>query len=143
MPLPSKTLILAGIALSALGAIAFIGSFPVMSYYEGKAVLAQRVEKDEAGALFDDPYRNIGSPQQFVIDDPKAFLPEKGEDGVALLSEDYLKEKGIYPTQLQSIRAIVNYSRMGAGALFVAGDVLLVFGLLRRRFGDQSAPATT
>jgi hypothetical protein len=141
MPLQNKRLFLMGIVLSVLGAVALITSVAVMSSYEGKAKLAQRVEKDEAGALFDEPYREIGSPQYYVVDDPEAYLPtpEGGDPTIALLSEDYLKEKGIYPTQLQSIRAIVNYARIAAAGVFLLGDILIVFAVLRRRQAGAAA----
>jgi hypothetical protein len=133
MQLPSKALMIVGAILSLLGVAALGISFALMAQYEAKAILAQRVEKDEAGALFDDPYRKVGSPQQYVIDDPKAFLPDKGEDGVALLSEDYLLANNIYPTQLQSLRTVINYGRIAAAVVFVLGDALLIFGLFKRR----------
>ncbi|MDX2065047.1 MAG: hypothetical protein SFX74_04830 [Fimbriimonadaceae bacterium] len=137
----SNRLFLAGVVLGSLGAIALIASVPIMQTYEGKAKLAQRVEKDDAGALFDEPYRNIGSPQLYVIDDPKAFLPtpEGGDPTIALLSDDYLKANNLYPTQLQSIRTIVNYGRIAAAGVFIMGDILMILALMRRRQAGSTA----
>jgi len=125
MQRPSKFLRPVAIFLLVVGALGLGASFPAMGSYEGKAVLAQRVEKDTAGDLFGEAYRNIGEPQEYVIEDQKAFV-EPAEDGTKRISEDYLKEKGIYPTQLRSIRAVVNYARIGFGIALLLGLVTFV-----------------
>lgn len=130
MQRPSKFLRPVAIILLVVGALGLGASIPVMSSYEGKAALAQRVEKDTAGDLFGDAYRNVGEPQEYVIEDPKAYI-EPAEDGTKRISEDYLKEKGIYPTQLRSVRAVVNYARIGFGITFLLGLAVFVFAAKR------------
>ncbi len=137
MQRPSKFLRPVAIFLLVVGALGLGASIPVMSSYEGKAALAQRVEKDTAGDLFGDAYRNVGEPQEYVIEDQKAYI-EPAEDGTKRISEDYLKEKGIYPTQLRSVRAVVNYARIGFGITFLLGLAVFAFAA-KRSIPPQSA----
>ncbi len=127
----------------AIGAVGFMASFAVESSYAGRAVLAQRVERDSAADLFDDTgaggTRPIGSPQMYVISDERAFLPEAGPDGSKLLSDDYLKEKGIYPLQLKTVQFVASMARLGTGG--VVGLGLAVFYFARRRAAKASAQA--
>lgn len=128
-----RALSLLGLAGAALGILAILASFPVEASYRSKAVLAQRVEKDASAALFDgaDAYRPIGSPQLLILEDPKAFLPEPGRDGVKQVDEAYLKDKGIYPLQLKTVEFFTGNARLGGGIALVVGWA--VFFLMRRR----------
>lgn len=121
-----RALSLLGLVGAALGLIAILASFPVEASYRGKAVLAQRVEKDAGAALFDgsDAYRPIGSPQPMIIEDPKAFLPEPTQDGVRQVDEAYLKDKGIYPLQLKTVEFFTGNARLGGGIALVLGWAL-------------------
>lgn len=137
-----RALSLLGLVGAALGLLAILISFPVEASYRGKAVLAQRVEKDPGADLFDgaDAYRPIGSPQPMIIEDPRAFLPETNQDGIKRVDEAYLKAKGIYPLQLKTVEFFTGSARLGGGIALLLGWGL--FFLSRRGstppHGDQA-----
>lgn len=129
MPLPSKAKrvlqVIAG-AAAILSALCLIGSVPVVNSYANKAQLIQRVQVDKSsGDLFGDGSNEqpIGSPQQLIIEDPKAFIKDK--DGVKRVDEAYLNEHKIYPLQLQSVYDVARYVRFVAGIVLLAGLVLV------------------
>lgn len=112
--------------LVVIAGITQMGKSIVVSSAKSKAVLAQRVEADKtAGALFgdsdQDAYRNLGSPQEFIIDDPKAFLAKPGPDGVKRLDDGYLQAHNIYPTQLKTIEFEGELAQDGAIAALLLG----------------------
>jgi hypothetical protein len=128
----SKVLRKLGLIVAVLAAIALLASVPVLSSYESRAVLTQRVQVDDAAAsLFGDGHRPVGSPQELVIDDPKAFVDGKGENGARLVSENYLQEKGIYPLQLRTVQFVGSLTRIGLAVALVVG--LLLVALTRPR----------
>ena len=107
--------------------LAFVGSattLPVESSYASRAKLMQRMQKSAGDDLFGDHGTPIGSPQQFIVDDPKAILPEKGENGVTLLDENYLLKNKIHPLELQTVRYVAGMARMGGAG------VGLIFALM-------------
>ncbi len=114
------------IVIAALAAIVLVVSFPVEAQYASKSKLIQRVQQDPGAELFGDAGTPIGSPQQIIIEDPKAYLGSKDESGAELVSEGYLKEQGIYPLQLQTVRYVVSNVRYAA----IAGLLFSLFGVL-------------
>jgi hypothetical protein len=98
-----KFLLIASRVLAVVAMVAFIASFPIRSIYEGRARLAQRIEQNNADSLFGSAGTPLGEPQLYIVDDPKAYLEGRGDLGAARLDENYLKEKGIYPLQLQTV----------------------------------------
>jgi hypothetical protein len=115
--------------VAALGAIALLASFPVEKSYASRAKLVQRVQKDAADDLFGGDPKPVGSPQELIIDDQKAFIGEK--DGVHQVDESYLQKNGIYPLQLKSVEYSAGMARLGSGAALIAG--LLGLTIVRRR----------
>jgi hypothetical protein len=123
----------AAIVVAILSAGALLASFPVEASFERRSVLAQRVEVDEAAAgLFGEgpEYREIGSPQRVIVDEPGAFIDHEGRK---LLNESYLREKRIYPLQLRTVSFTATLVRVSAAVLFLASLSALI--LLRRRRG--------
>jgi hypothetical protein len=126
----------AATVVAVLSAIVLIATWPVVSGYGSKAVLAQRVERDEAAAsLFGDAdaYQEIGSPQMLIIEDKGALLPGKSKSGAQMVDEKYLKEKKIYPLQLKTVHYVGGLVRLGAGAVLAVCLALLAFSRLRKR----------
>jgi hypothetical protein len=103
----------------ALASALFVASFPIENSFASRAKLIQRVQPNEAAALFGEVGDKIGSPQKMIIDDAKAFLPTEGEDGVAYVDENYLKANGIYPLQLKTVTFFASRVRWGCGIAFV------------------------
>lgn len=126
--------ILAGIGLAVIPL-----ALGVQVGLSGRAQLIQRVEVSEAASLFGDAGTMIGSPQKMIIEDKAAFLPGEGPEGARLVSENYLKEKGIYPLQLQTVEYL------SQGVMLAGGASAFVFGLAgwlaRRRLARKSARA--
>jgi hypothetical protein len=121
--------------VAVLSAVVLIATWPVGSSFERKAVLAQRVERDEAAAsLFGDAdaYQEIGSPQMLIIEDNGALLPGKAKSGAQMVDENYLKDKKIYPLQLKTVQYVAGLVRMGSGAVLAVFLALLAFLRLRR-----------
>ena len=123
--------------LAVLALAALVLSLVVSAFLLREATLVQRVEPAGAvGALFGDaegPGTPIGSPQQLIVRDEKAFLPGQSGDGARYVSETYLRENGVYPLQVKTVELVRNLVALAALA------ALLVFGGLwawaRRRTG--------
>jgi hypothetical protein len=122
-----------GIGVAILAVLAMVGAFVTEQSFASRAVLAQRVERDETAELFGDAGTPIGSPQRLIIDDEGAFLPGEGEGGARLVSEKYLTEKGIYPLQLKTVSLISGIAKWGSGAGLLVGLGLVGLGLRRQR----------
>jgi len=120
-------------ALGVLGILAAGMAMIVAQSFASKAQLVQIVKPDAAeAALFGDSAGTpIGSPQEMIISDAKAFLPGEGKDGAKLVNDDYLKKNGIYPLQLQTVRFVSNIVLLVGGGLGVLGIAIGWF--LRRR----------
>ena len=120
-----------------VAALLFIATFPIRSNFAGRAKLAQRIEQSNADSLFDSKGAALGEPQLYIVNDTKAYLEGKGDQGQLLLNENYLKQNNIYPLQLQSVDFFAVATRIGSSIAFV------VFGLgwfwfssrLKRRAG--------
>ncbi|MFN3684466.1 MAG: hypothetical protein ACK41F_11125 [Fimbriimonadaceae bacterium] len=109
-------------------------TFGLERFLASKAVLAQRVRLPDANveALFGGEPTPIGSPQTYVILDPKALLPDKGPGGVALLDDGCLQREGSYPLQLKTVEfvgGIVRWVAAGLAGLCLGNR----WFLLRRR----------
>lgn len=120
-----------GWILLVTGILVLIGSFPVRAHYAGQAQLIQRVETSDADDLFGGQGTPIGSPQQMIITDPKAFLEGESPEGARRVSENYLKDNQIYPLQLQTVDFAVSVARIAGGFEALAGLVLVI--VARRR----------
>lgn len=117
-------------ALVAMSATALVGSLPAEHHYEARATLVQRIQQDEAASLFGEAGTPIGSPQRLIIDDHGAFMAGE-ENGVRLVSQNYLDQHKIYPLQLQTIQFFMRYIRIGAGTVLVLS--LAALGALRAK----------
>lgn len=136
MPSPSKRgfLFWAAATAAALGILTLLATIPVLGNYRSKAVNAQRVEFDEAAAsLFGDKdaYTEIGSPQKLIIEDQQAFLPGE-RNGAKLVSENYLRDKKIYPLQLKTVEYVGGLVRLGSGATLAVSLLLIAIYRFRR-----------
>lgn len=125
MKLLAKLSLIAAVLALALAA----ATFPVEASYASRAQLMQRMQKSAGDDLFGDQGTPIGSPQKFIVDDPKAILKEKGENGITLLDENYLVKNSIHPLQMQTVSYVAGLVRMGGG---VAGVLLLLVTLALR-----------
>lgn len=131
-----RTLATVSIVFGILGLLVAIATFPVRQSYAGRAEQIQLARPaDAAGALFDETHTPIGSPQAMIIDDRAAFLEGSGENGARLANDDYLREKGIYPLQLQTVDFIAGLVRLGG---LLAGGVGIGLGLWLRRRSPRS-----
>lgn len=118
-----KFLLVASRIGAVLALMALIASFPLRSNFAGRAKLALRIERNNADSLFGSAGTPLGEPQQYIVDDPKAYMEGKSEEGALLLDENYLKENGIYPLQLQTVDYVAATVRIASGVAFV------VFGI--------------
>ncbi|MCW5938896.1 MAG: hypothetical protein KF884_04855 [Fimbriimonadaceae bacterium] len=125
------------LAVVVLGAATVVGSFLVRDQMRASSDRYQLVRKTSQSELFGDVGEPIGSPQVYVVTDPQAVLPGTGADGVKLLDDDYLRKKGSYPLQMQTVDAIADYARLGGGLAVLAGAGGLL--LARRRSAQRSA----
>jgi hypothetical protein len=116
-----------------LGTATILGSFLIREQMKASSDKYQLVRRTSQSELFGDVGEPIGSPQVYVVTDPQAVLPGTGADGVKLLDDDYLRQKGSYPLQMQTVDAIANYARLGGGLAVLGGAVGLL--LFRRRPG--------
>ena len=102
--------------LAILALISIVVTFPIEGTYASKAKLIQRVEKNECASLFGDEGTKIGSPQQMIIEDPKAFMGEPNAEGIYQVDDKYLKDNNIPPLQLKTVSFVLSMARMGLGA---------------------------
>lgn len=72
-----------------------------------------------------------------IIDDPKAFIGQKDASGADLVSENYLKEKSIYPLQLQTVKFVLSNVRLASGVSL--GVSLVGIWFIRRRAAKRHA----
>lgn len=117
--------------LIGLGFLAFLGSFAVEYHYASHAGRYQLVKPSEGAALFGDAGEPIGKPMEYVIFDRSVVLEEKTPEDLPLLDDTKMKQKGIYPLQLQTVRYVIGLSRWGSVPLAVLGGVFLLW--VRRR----------
>ncbi len=110
------------------------GTLFALNTYPGKAKLIQRIEKNEGADLFGETGTPIGSPQQYIIEDPKAFTGKKTTDGAEEVDEKYLRDNKIYPLQLQTVRFIAQQSQLVSGATFILS--LIVFFWSKKRISS-------
>lgn len=120
--------------LAALCVLALAITLVAGWWYGRDAQLVQLVTPASAAesTLFGSsgPGTPIGSPQQMIIRDAGAFLEGRSDQGARYVSDTYLKERGLYPLQLKTVRFI----EWAVAAGFAAAA--LVFGglwLLARR----------
>lgn len=134
-----KFLNLAGCAMLMLGILGFLASAIVPGQMASKGELIQRITPYDAdtAALTGEVGVPIGSPQEMIIDDAKAFLSGSGESGAKLVDDDYLKAHGIYPLQVKTVRYVGGLARIGTGALALVG--LVLFGWTRRKLKKGAA----
>lgn len=103
------------IVLAALAALAAIATVPIEGSYAKRAKTYQLIEPSEEAALFGDPGTMIGTPQMYIVDDPKAVLAEPLQDGTLALDNTYLTKNGIYPLQLKTVSESLSMARLGLG----------------------------
>lgn len=119
-----------------------LGTFIVRQSFASRAELIQRVEVDKVGGeLFgiSEP-TPIGSPQEMIISDPAAFLPDQGQGKVKRVNEAYLREHGIYPLQLKTVDFAVSKVRIGCLAAAVIAFLSSYWLSHRRPTQGASAP---
>jgi len=135
-----KILNLVGLAAVILGTLGFVAAIIVPNSLAAKAQLVQRMKPydPDTAALVGEIGTPIGSPQQMVITDEKAFLPGRGETGARLVNDDYLKAHGEYPLQVKTIHYAAGLVRMGTGAASLIG--LAVFLWTRKRLRPNPHP---
>jgi len=131
------------LGLLALGGlVAVLFAFQREAQLASKAVVAQRVRPSSEAALFGDIGENIGSPTEYVIEDPHALLDHKGPNGMALLDESYLEKSGKYPLQMKTVRFMASVTKVGGGLIFlVSGGIL--FLLLRSKPAQEGEASSS
>ncbi|MEQ1933206.1 MAG: hypothetical protein ABL962_04925 [Fimbriimonadaceae bacterium] len=119
--------------LLSLGLVAFLGSFAVANRYESHAERFQLVKPSEGAALFGDAGEPIGKPMEYVIFDRSVVMADKTPEGLAQLDDTKMKQKGIYPLQLQTVRYVIGLTRWGSVAVAALGGILLLWARRRLR----------
>ena len=121
-----KVIRILAILVAVFSGLALAGTWPAEQSFASRAAKYQRIQKTPEAELFGDIGEPIGSPQEYVVDDPKAILPGEDANGNKMLDENYLKENG-YPVQLQTVKFLMSQAWIGAGvglALGILGIVL-------------------
>lgn len=128
-----KTVFL-GLAIVAM--VLVIGSLIVSGVLTSNAVFAQRAEKLEAAELFGDTQQRvlIGSPQNFLALDAKAFMEGTGDQGAKLLNDTYLRENNIYPIQVKTVEFFRNATVL---ASILGGGLMLLLWWLGHRSSQK------
>lgn len=121
------------VIVSVVCLVGFIGSLVVEQSYTSRAKTYQLVRKSQEAQLFGEVGDKIGTPQEFIIDDEKAVLPEPLEDGTPALDDGYLKEHNLYPLQLRTVREVAGMSRLAIGAALVVSGLLAVWANKRAK----------
>jgi hypothetical protein len=122
-----KALKIFGFVIIAFSLFGIIGAQLTQASFTKRAKVYQRIERTKEAELFGEVGTKIGSPQALIIDDQKAILPEKLEDGTPLISENYLKENNIYPLQLKTIKETTNLATMASIGALVIGTLFALF----------------
>ncbi|MGE0002412.1 MAG: hypothetical protein AB7F50_02430 [Fimbriimonadaceae bacterium] len=130
---PGRSLVAGFLGLLALGGLVVVMfAFQREASFAANSVIAQRVRPSSEAALFGDIGENIGSPTEYVVDDPQMLLDHQGPNGISLIDESYLEKTGRYPLQLKTVRYTAMLAKIGGGfATLVCGAVL--FFLLRTK----------
>ncbi len=116
--------------------LGFVGAFVVEGQMASRAKLYQRLEITAEAQLFGEKGTHIGTPQLMIIDDRSAEAGP-GPDGSTYLDERVLKEQGIYPLQLQSVREVAGISKIALTAGFLI--FLAVFAFAKSRISRNLA----
>lgn len=108
--------------------IGLAATFAIEAGYASKGRLVQRIAPYEASVseLLGEKGEPVGSAQELVITDPKAFLPGKSADGAALVDESYLKKQGIYPLQVKTVHYVAGLAKLGLLGMIALGGMMLV-----------------
>ena len=109
---------------------------------KSQARMYQLVQPSAEAALFGDIGTLIGSPQEFVINDEKAIIENPENPDLPYLDDTYLKENGIYPTQLKTVKFVAGLMKMGGAAAFVAGLAMMLFARSRMKKKAQEVEPT-
>jgi hypothetical protein len=123
--------------IAILGLLGALGSLVAENSLNSQAKLIQRVEQSAEASLFGDEGTPIGSAQQLIITDPKAFTGSKTPEGAEVVSENYLREQGIYPLQAQTVSYVSGLVRLGSLAMVIFG--IAGFVLIRRKLANQNS----
>lgn len=126
-----KILKILSLVAAIASVLAFVGSFPVEQSYASRAKLVQRVLKNDQAGLFGDLGEMVGSPQMLIIDDGKAFIGGADDTGLYNVDERYLRDKKIYPLQLQTVQFVAGNVRLASSVAFILGTI--GFLALRRK----------
>lgn len=124
-----KLLNMLGCAMLVMGMVGLLGSIIVPKVLRSKAQLTQRMTPYDAdtAALTGDIGTPVGEPQAMIIDDERAFLKGKGENGARLVDDNYLKAKAIYPLQIKTVDFVAGLVRLGIATLAGIGLVLFLW----------------
>ncbi|MFZ4506290.1 MAG: hypothetical protein ACOYON_01165 [Fimbriimonas sp.] len=121
------------LAMTILAVVVAVATFPVENGYAARSVMAQRILPSANASLFGDVGEKVGSPQRLIIDDQAAFIAGNGEEGVRLVNETYLRAKGIYPLQMQTVSFVAGNTRAVAALFAVIFGAIFVYQESRRR----------
>ena len=118
-----------GCAMMVMGMIGLLGSIIVPKVLSSKAQLTQRMTPYDAdtAALTGDAGTTVGEPQMMIIDDERALLKGKGENGARLVDDNYLRAKGIYPLQVKTVNFTAGLIRLGTTTVAGIGFLLFVW----------------
>lgn len=109
----------------------FFATFPVEYGFESRSRIVQLVKPSKESNLFGEEGERIGSPQRMVILDARAFMSNSPVNGAWTVDDNYLKANGIYPLQLQSVKAVTGVARIGFVAFILVS--LTILALIKRK----------
>lgn len=114
-----------GLVMLIMGMVGLLGSTIARQVYTSKAQLIQRATPadPDVATLTGETVNPIGEPQLMIIEDPKAFLPDKGEGGAKLVDDTYLKKNGIYPLQLKTVNFTSQVAMLASLVVAVLGGL--------------------
>ena len=109
---------------------------------KSQARMYQLVQPSPEAALFGDVGTPIGSPQEYVITDEKAVIENPENPDLPYLDDTYLKENGIYPTQLKTVKFVTGLMKLGGAASLVIGLAIMLFARSRMKKVQSVEPTS-
>lgn len=128
--------------LILLSVAGFIATFALEAYMVSKAQLIQRLEPFDSAtaALTGELGTPIGEPRMLIVTDAGAFLPGFGPRGERYISDPYMRSKGLYPLQAQTVEFMGDTARLVLGGLSLGSIVAFWFAGRRiRRHSHECA----
>ena len=128
-----KLLRILGLIALAAGMVGLLGSTIARQVYSSQAQLIQRVNPidPDIAALTGETGNPVGEPQLMIIKDKGAFLEGETTEGAKLVDDSYLKDKGVYPLQLKTVKFATQMTLLAS--LVATGVGLAAFTVANRK----------